>query len=56
VASFVLLTACLEYPINTGVTLGNGVVIGAGSVVTISFLHNVLVGGVPAHIIKKLQS
>jgi lipopolysaccharide O-acetyltransferase len=36
-----------------GVTIGNGVIIGAGAVVTKSFPDNVVVGGVPAKIIKK---
>jgi maltose O-acetyltransferase len=37
-----------------GVTLGNGVVVGAGAVVTKSFPDNVVVGGVPAKILKTL--
>ncbi|KAL3920999.1 MAG: hypothetical protein SGARI_006794 [Bacillariaceae sp.] len=37
-----------------GVTLGNGVVVGAGAVVTKSFPDNVVVGGVPARILKKI--
>lgn len=37
-------------------TLGNGVVVGAGAVVTKSFPDNVVVGGVPARIIKMIQS
>lgn len=35
-----------------GVTLGNGVVVGAGAVVTKSFPDNVVIGGVPAKILK----
>lgn len=37
-----------------GVTLGNNVVVAAGAVVTRSFSDNVLIGGVPAEIIKKI--
>jgi maltose O-acetyltransferase len=35
-----------------GVTLGNNVVVGAGAVVTKSFPDNVVIGGVPARILK----
>lgn len=35
-----------------GVTLGNNVVVGAGAVVTKSFPDNVVIGGVPAKILK----
>lgn len=38
-----------------GVTLGNNVVVGGGSVVTKSFGDNVVLGGNPARIIKKLD-
>jgi len=37
-----------------GVILGNGVVVGAGAVVTKSFPDNVVIGGVPARILKKV--
>jgi acetyltransferase-like isoleucine patch superfamily enzyme len=37
-----------------GVTIGNGVVIAAGAVVTKSMPDNVLIGGVPAKVIKEL--
>ncbi|KAG7344502.1 maltose O-acetyltransferase [Nitzschia inconspicua] len=37
-----------------GITLGNGVVVGAGAVVTKSFPDNVVIGGVPAKILKKV--
>ena len=40
--------------INPGVTLGNGVVVASGSVVTKDFGDNVLVGGVPAKMLKIL--
>ena len=38
--------------INTGVTLGNNVVVASGSVVTKSFPNNVVIGGNPAKILK----
>lgn len=38
-----------------GVTLGNGSIIAAGSVVTKNVPENVVVGGVPAKIIKMLD-
>ena len=38
-----------------GVTIGNGVVVAAGSVVTKDIPDNVLVGGVPAKVIKKIN-
>lgn len=41
----------IVYP---GVTLGNNVVVSAGSVVTKSFGDNVLIGGNPAQVLKKL--
>lgn len=37
-----------------GVTLGNGVVVGAGAVVTKSFPDNLVIGGVPAKILKQV--
>ena len=37
-----------------GVTLGNNVVVGAGAVVTKSFPDNVVIGGVPAKIVKEI--
>jgi maltose O-acetyltransferase len=37
-----------------GVTLGNNVVVGAGAVVTKDFPDNVVIGGVPAKIIKEI--
>ena len=40
--------------INPGVTLGNNVVVASGAVVTKSFGDNVLIGGVPARVIKEL--
>lgn len=38
-----------------GVTLGNNVVVGAGAVVTKDFPDNVVIGGVPAQIIKEVS-
>ncbi len=40
--------------ITPGVTIGNNVIVGANSVVTKSFGNNVVLGGVPAKIIKHL--
>jgi maltose O-acetyltransferase len=40
--------------INPGVTLGDNVVVASGAVVTKSFGDNVLIGGVPAKVMKKL--
>ncbi|MGV0168184.1 sugar O-acetyltransferase [Furfurilactobacillus sp. WILCCON 0119] len=37
-----------------GVTLGNNVIVGAGSVVTHSFGDNVVIGGNPARVLKRL--
>jgi len=41
--------------INPGVTLGNNVVVASGAIVTKSFSDNVVIGGVPADVIKKLD-
>lgn len=41
--------------INPGVTIGNNVVIGSGAVVTKSFGDDVVLGGVPAKIIRRLD-
>ena len=38
-----------------GVTLGNNVIVGAGSVVTKSFGDNVVVAGNPARVVKHLD-
>ncbi|MDF3130243.1 sugar O-acetyltransferase [Kiritimatiellaeota bacterium B1221] len=40
--------------INPGVTLGDNVVVAAGAVVTRSFEGNVVIGGVPAKILKRI--
>ena len=42
--------------ITAGVQLGDHTVVAAGSVVTKSFPGNVLIGGVPAKVIKKLEN
>lgn len=41
--------------INPGVTLGDNVVVASGAVVTESFGDNLLIGGVPARVIKTLD-
>lgn len=41
--------------INPGVTLGNNVVVAAGAVVTGSFGDNVVLAGVPARVIRKIE-
>lgn len=41
--------------INPGVTLGDNTVVAAGSVVTQSFGNNLLIGGVPARVLKSLD-
>ena len=41
--------------ITKGVTIGNGSVVAAGAVVTKDVPENVIVGGVPAKIIKKIE-
>ena len=40
--------------LNPGVTLGNNVVVGSGSVVTKSFGDNVVIAGNPARVIRTL--
>jgi maltose O-acetyltransferase len=42
--------------INPGVILGNNVVVASGSVVTKSFPDNVVIGGNPARILKKVET
>ena len=41
--------------INPGVTLGNNVVVASGAVVTKSFPDNVVIAGVPARVIRKVD-
>lgn len=41
--------------INPGVTLGDNVVVASGSVVTKSFSDNVVIGGNPAKVLKKIE-
>jgi len=38
-----------------GITLGNNVVVGAGAVVTKSFKDNVVIGGVPARVLREIH-
>ena len=40
--------------INPGVTLGDNVVVASGAVVTRNFGPNVVIGGVPARVIREL--
>ena len=42
--------------VNPGVTLGDNVVVASGAVVTKSFGDNVLIGGVPARVLKKIEN
>lgn len=44
-----------NFNIMGGVTIGNGSVVAAGIVVTKTIPENVLVGGVPARVIKKIE-
>lgn len=46
---------CGHVTINPGVTLGENVVVASGSVVTKSFGSHVLIGGVPARILRDLE-
>lgn len=46
---------CGHAVINPGVTLGNNVVVASGAVVTKSFGDNVVIGGNPARVIKKVE-
>lgn len=46
---------CGHVTINPGVTLGDNVVVASGAVVTKSFQSHVLIGGVPAKILKNLE-
>ena len=41
--------------INPGVTIGNGVIVASGAVVTKNFGDNVVIGGVPARVISEIE-
>lgn len=42
--------------INPGVTLGDNVVVASGAVVTKSFGNDILIGGVPARVLKNIEN
>ncbi len=52
----VIINSGCRFQDQGGITIGDGVVIAAGAVVTKDVPANVIVGGVPAKIMKKIET